>query len=295
MTCPYELGKLIPDLNYGQYHAVKGLRSSHLKLMKRSPAHLVADQLVPKKSTDALEFGALFHSAIENGPKFLDTYVTEPEFSGPTKDGRDSTRSAAAKEAKAQWYAAQKPGTVIVKKAWVDPLIGMLKSAMSHKLVGNLLKNGVRETSLFVDDPETGELLQCRPDFISEKGYMVDIKTTRDGTHPFFYHQIFSSKYPDDPYYILQSAHYSHCARVASLSGVKSDNFIFVAIEKEPPYGITVWPMDIGCLGPGEQWRAHLTALYSKCKKEQNWPCYPEKAKQVSPPEWADLPGEDRS
>lgn len=293
--CKYPLGTLVEGLTYDEYAAVDGLRASHLKTIRRSPAHLVAARRRPKESTEALEFGSLFHKAVENGEKFMDTYVVEPEFTGKTKDGRDSTRSAAAKEARVQWYAELKPGTLVVRKDWVDPLVGMLRSCMSHRLVGNLLRNGVRETSLYVEDPDTGELLQCRPDFISEKGYMVDLKSTRDATHPFFYHQIFSSKYDGDPFYVLQAAHYAHCARVARLSGVRAESFIIVAIEKEDPYGINVWPLDVGCIGPGEQWRAHLTALYARCKRENHWPCYDERAKAVTPPEWVDLPGEDRS
>jgi hypothetical protein len=292
IECKYELNKLIPGLSYEQYAEVGFVRASTLHRMRRSPAHYQAELAHPAPKTEALEFGKLFHFAVENPERFLDTYVLEPEFVGKTKDGKDSTRSAEAKAKREAWYSDQKPGTTIVKRDWADPLVGMLKSCMRHKLVGNLLRNGLREVSCFVEDPETGEGLQFRPDFVSELGYMIDFKTTRNANpnSPFFRNQIFSTRYDEDPMYMLAAAHYTHGAKVARLTGLRSDSMTLIAIEKEYPYGIGIYPLDIGCIGPGEQWRQHLTALYRTCRQTGRWPCYPEKAASVVPPTWVELP-----
>jgi exodeoxyribonuclease VIII len=230
-----------------------------------------------------MEFGSLFHQAIQSPRKFLDTFVEEPVFVGKTQDGKMSTRSKEAKEFKSHWYAGLKPGTVVVKSNWVEPLVGMLNACLKHRLVGSLLSKGVPEGSLFVNDPETGELLQCRPDFIHEDGLWMDFKTTRDATYPFFHRQIFGSK-KDDPFYLLQAAHYTHCGKIAGIGNSKE--FLFVAIEKTAPYGIKTWPLDAGALDAGDEHRKRLTALYSQCKRDNIWPCYDERPETAGIPQW---------
>ena len=282
-----ELNKLHQGLSYEQYAAEPGLRASELKHLMRSPAHLVAAKSKPQEYNEALEFGKLFHLAIENGERFMDMYTIEPEFTGKTKDGKDSTRSSAAKEAKSQWYKELKPGTVVVKNEWHEPLVGMLKAVSEHPKLRPLIKDGVRETSIWAEDPETGIIIKGRPDFISARGHIVDFKTTRDAHPDFFMNQIFSHK-NHSPFYILAAAHYAHLARVTKMC--KEDSFTIVCIEKEPPYGIMIYPLDIGCIGPGEQWRSELTKLYAKCVEEVRWPCYPTLSHRTVPPEWIQLP-----
>lgn len=284
----YEIGKLHKGVAYEDYAGNAGLRASDLKLLKRSPAHWMAAQSAEAEEKEHFEFGKVFHAMIENGEGFLSHYVVEPVFSGKTKDGKDSTRSAAAKEAKEAWHADLKPGAVVVKEKWVQPLLGMMRAIRSHRLVGNLVKNGVRETSLWVTDPETGLQLKCRPDFISEAGFLVDFKTTRNAHPEEFYWDIFGTR---GHFYAMQMAHYAYCLRVAGIS--RGESATIIAVEKEAPYGIMVYPLDVGNLGPGEQWRSHLTALYAKCREKNEWPGYPEAAHPLMTPEHIKLPGED--
>ncbi len=288
-----ELNKLIQGLSYEEYAAIGGLRASDLHELKRTPAHWKAwKDKVPgtDDKSDALQFGKIFHYAVEQPHHFLSNYIVEPEFTGLTKDGKESSRSKEAQDKKKAWYAEQKPGAILVKRAWKDDLLGMLNACLNHKLVGNLIRNGVRETSLVTQDPETGETIQCRPDFISERGFLVDFKTTRNANSPFFYNQIFSSRYHEDPFYVLAAAHYTHCIRVAKLKEVRHDSMTLVAIEKEPPYAIKIWPLDAGCLDIGERWRQFLMRRYAQCKAAGKWPAYPEQAETVMTPEWAEMP-----
>lgn len=288
-----EFNKLIQGLTYEEYAAIGGIRQSDLQELRRTPAHWKAwkDGLRGYDGkSDAREFGKVFHTAVENPELFLDTYVVEPEFTGFTKEGKESSQSKEARDKKKAWYAEQKPGSILVKRKWQDDLLGMLKACTNHGLVGKLIKNGVRETTLVAEDPETGETIQCRPDFISERGFIVDFKTTRNAAHPFFYNQIYSHRYHEDPFYVLAAAHYTHCVRVSKLREVRHDSMTLIAIEKEAPFAIRLWPLDLGCIDVGERWRQHLMKLYAKCKAEGRWPAYPEQAEVVVPPEWAELP-----
>lgn len=286
-----KLGELIHELPYEDYHNFglehKALRSSYLKTLKQSPAHLKYALENPKEETEALRQGKLIHSAFENPEKFMDTYIIEPVFSGYTQKG-DLTTSLNCKEVKTkrdQWYSELQKDALVLSSSDASMIIGMINSVKNHRLAKNLLKNGVREVSGFVQDPETGITLQFRPDFIHESGYIIDLKSTRDASESYFKRQIFS----DFGFmYILQSAHYTYVAKLLGLQ--RSDCFTFIAIEKTPPYGLNVFPLGAAHLEIGERWRAKLTKQYAECLQSNNWPSYDFKAINLEIPQYVELP-----
>jgi len=279
-----ETGVLHLNIPYEQYHAVEALRSGDLAYLMQSPAHLIAHRLANKPPSPAMELGKIFHIGIEEPLKLKELLVVEPTFVGKTKDGRDSERSAEARQKKAEWYASLRKDVIVLNQEEADRMVGMLNAINNHKLVSRLIRDGLRESSGFVEDPETGILLKFRPDLISEKkNYVVDFKTTRNASHQFFINQIFSSR-GNSPFYILNGAHYAHCAKLTK--GCNGDSFIIVAIESEAPFGINVFPLDSYCLEVGEKIRSRLTKLYAECSKSGIWPSYPESAAPVAIPGW---------
>jgi hypothetical protein len=285
---PPEYGKLLEGISYEDYARGPGLRASDLKMLRRSPAHFRAWKDARPKESDALRFGRIFHKAIENGERFLDTMAIEPEFVGLTKDGRESTRSAAAKEKRELWYSDLRPGTMVVTAEEADQIAGMMKSLRDHRLVGKLMSNGVRETSIWVKDPDTGIDLQCRPDFISERGHLCDVKSTRNASRQFFRNEIFSDRNPESPFYALSAAHYCHIARLSR--ACRHEAFHIIAVEKEAPYGVVIYPLDAGCIDVGERHRMPLTRRYAKCVAEGTWPSYDERAVPVEIPGYVEFP-----
>lgn len=276
--------ELIKHLPYPDYAAIPALRAGDLKQMHgKSPRHLQVARKSPDNSTGALAFGKLFHLALECPERFRATYVVEPEFTGKTKDGRDSTRSAAAREAKESWYS-ENAGKPIVARELERDLLGMIESVLSHKRLGAMLKDGISESTLVVTDPETGIDLKCRPDFITPRGHILDLKTTRNASRGFFTAQIFSDR-GQSPFYALQAAHYTHCMKVAKIG--HPDLFVIAAIEKEEPWGIMLYPLDTGGIDVGEAHRAHLTREYAKALSSGVWPCYSEDFETVSVPQYA--------
>lgn len=280
-----EYGKLYHELSYDEYHDVSAglnaLRASHLKHLKKSPAHLKAALDEPRSDTDAFRQGRLVHKFLENPEKFMDTHVVEPTFSGKTKDGKDSTRSAEAKILKTQWYADLKPETLVVRQDDIAMIKGISKAVREHTLIRNMLKEGVSETSLWVKDPQYEVAIACRPDFIAKAGYIVDLKTTRSADQHDFVRDIFS---PHGYHYILQAALYAKCAKLAGLD--RPDSFTFIAIEKEPPFCLNVFPMDHGCLEVGNSYIEKLLPIYAECIQKNTWPGYSDKAIPVEIPQW---------
>lgn len=286
-----ELGRLYQGLTYDEYHKtskeLQALRSSFLKPLRKSPAHLRVAMDEDKKDTEAFRQGRLVHKFLENPEKFMETNVVEPEFVGKTKDGRDSARSAEAKKLKEDWYASLAKDCIVVKKDDIEMIKGISKSVREHTLVRNLLKEGMSETSLWVKDPETEVILACRPDFIAREGYIVDIKTTRSAAEKDFVDDIFGEY---GYHYIMQASLYARCARIAGLQ--RPDSFTFIAIEKEPPYCLNVFPLDHGCLAVGDSYVEKLVKLYAECLNSGNWPGYSNKAIPVMIPTWVGWDGE---
>jgi hypothetical protein len=278
--------ELVIGVPYEQYAAEPGFRASWLNKLKISPQHFLAMKNQEDEDTPAKRLGRLIHSVFENGEKFMDTYIVEPKFTGKTKDGKESARSGEAIQAKKDWYASLDAEAVVVTSEELEVLVGIANQVKNSRLLTNMLKGSVRESSLWVDDPETGVLLQCRPDFVTASGYIVDIKSTRQNARD-FPGDIFSDKY-GKRFYVLSAAHYVHCARVAKLS--KTDSITLLAVETHAPFGFIPYVLDIGCLGPGEQWRSHLMSIYAECLKTGVWPGYPDEVQGLVPPEYVSLP-----
>lgn len=289
----FEFGKLYQEWSYEQYDAkcreLQALRSSHLKPLRKSPAHLRARLEGSMAESEAFRQGKLVHKFLENPEKFMETHVVEPKFVGKTKDGRDSERSAEAKVAKAQWYSDLKDGTIVLREDDVPMIKGIARTVREHGMVRNLLKEGVSETSLWVQEVVNGVAvsLACRPDFIAKQGYIIDLKTTRSAHPDDFISDIFSDK---GYHYILQASLYARCARLAGLA--RPDSFTFVAIEKEPPYCLNVFPLDHGCLAVGDSYVDKLVETYAQCIDTGKWPGYSNKAVPVTIPTWVGWGGD---
>ncbi len=281
-----ELNKLHIGLNYETYAAEPGFRSSWLHKLKVSPQHFQATLNQPDEDTPAKKLGRLVHSIFENGEQFIDLMKVQPTFTGLTKDGRPSTQSAEAKQAKKEWFSSLPKDTIVVTQDELEILIGIANQVKNSRLLTNMLKGSVRESSLWVKDPATDLLLKIRPDFVMQSGWIADLKTTRLYAKD-FPREIFSDKY-NSRFYILNAAFYVHCAKLAGLS--KSDNITMISLETFPPYGFKCFNLDMGCLSIGFQWVDHLLKQYAECLASNKWPGYTEEVTGLAPPEFPPLP-----
>lgn len=277
---PIEMNKLIPSVPFEIYKQSEGINASGLKEILRSPAHYFEHRFnrVDEKETPALLFGKLFHFAVLEPKLFQDNYVVEPIFEGLTLKGEMSTQSKAAKEKRVEWFMGLKKGAIVVPKEFSEKLLRMAQKILSHKIASKILAEGVRETTLWWIDPETGVLCKGRPDFISEKWGLIDLKTTMDARQDAFLRDI--RKYDYD----LQVGHY--CAGARATQVCRSDVFTFIVIEKDPPYEIAVYPAGASILARGERQREKATKLFAECKRTNIWPGYNHEARVIEHPDW---------
>jgi hypothetical protein len=289
----YPFNQLVSGLTYDEYAGncaqIRALRSSQLKVLMKSPRHLKVKMDEPEEPSDAMAFGSIVHLLFENPWKFMDLHVVEPVFQGRTQKGELTTSSNCkeVKEKRAAWREKLPKDAIVLKAEDAERIYSIHNTLKEKKLISNILKDGIKEQSLWVKDPETGVALACRPDFITAKGHVIDIKTTRDASPNFFLNEIFSNR-GYSQFYVLQAAHYTHCLKTAGISDGKS--FLFIAMENQSPFEMRVFPLDEGALDAGDSWRQKLTKTYADCLMSDRWPRFDDTAFPTSLPSWFNDP-----
>lgn len=251
-----------------EYHAHGAVGSSSLRtLLEKSPAHYIYEKNNPAESTPAQAFGTAIHAAILEPKLFLENVVIEPVFSGK---GSVSER--------ALWHL-ENHGKLILKGEQHDQINGILNSLSAHSIASKYISSGSSEESLFWHDHDTKIICKARPDFVREGHILVDIKTTRDASFKGFQASIAGYGYH------IQAAMYLDAA--TAVYGQEFDEFIIVAVEKEPPYAINIFLIDEDAIREGRALYMSALKTLNECFKKNVFPAYAEAIKSVSLPSWS--------
>lgn len=274
------------DEPFEEYLADKScISSSSLKRILKSPSHYLADLAgyVEEEESDAFRFGRAAHMMILEPDRFKSLYVVEPEFTGFTKDGKMSARSDAAKKKRQEWHEQQSPNALIIKESEMEHLINMAEKLMDHPQASGILRNGRPEVSGRFIHKETGVSCKIRPDYIrldaGGQFSIADIKTTKDATEGLF--STDAAKFR----YILQLAFYHD--GVAQIMGHEAEAVAFIAIEKRPPYSVSLYWMEKEDIELGRAWYEHALKTYVRCVKENRWPGPQREGQMLRLPNWA--------
>lgn len=237
-----------------EYNAAPGIRRSALWKLTKSPAHFKWELDHPAEPTPALVFGAAAHCAVLT-PELFESQYAVTDFDMRTKEG---------KAAKA---AAIEAGKTLLTTAQAEAVMGIARSVREDPFAGRLLA-GKHETPYFWTDDVTGEACKCRTDSETDVGgthYIVDLKTCGDaGTEAFMRDAL---KYG----YHVQAAMYSEGVKAAT--GQESA-FVFISVEKEPPYAVNILQCDEAFLLYGMDEYRYLMGIYHACMERNEWPAY---------------------
>ncbi|BCD61721.1 exodeoxyribonuclease VIII [Nitratiruptor phage NrS-5] len=148
-----------------EYRAVDAISSSDLDYLDTNP-YLFSLGIRPQKKSKAMEFGTLVHSLTLEPEKFDEEYAVE-DFEGCHLN----KNTKAYKEAKAEWL--QNVGNrKIVSKDDFEKAKEIADRA--RKLIEPF--DGVAEESHFTNWNEHIKV-KCRPDFLTNDGLLIDLKT----------------------------------------------------------------------------------------------------------------------
>lgn len=229
-----KLGKITEK----EYNEISAVRNSELGNIEKSWEHykLGTDR------TEAMIFGTAFHMYILEEPVFWENFIVAPKYDGRTTEG---------KKIKAQLDEQALAGKDILRSDDFDTIVKMKTALLSHPMAKNILHRSENEGAYTA----TLEGVECKAKLdLENKGYFFDLKTCQDASFNGFRKSIGTYRYD------RQAAFYSD---VAVKNGLPFTGFVFVAIEKEPPYSVGCWMMDEATIDLG---RASYKRVLNKYK-----------------------------
>lgn len=257
----------------GIYHAHPALSHSRLKLMGRSPAHFLHHITAERETSEALDFGKLFHASI------LEPETVEHEFA-VLPDSIDRRTKVGKAEYAAFIESAQ--GRTVVTQDQKD-LAERMAEAISldpsaNEIVFDAVATGrIEEAHVWTDGIHSIER-KAKMDAVLKDGSVLDIKTTSDASPSAFSRSILSYGYH------TQAAFY---ADAMLASGTEMRRFVIVAIEKTPPFAIGVYVLDRPAIDAGRRRVDEWISTYLDCKSRNVWPGYTPSPRLISIPTWA--------
>lgn len=265
------------DMANESYHASPGISNSGLGDLEKSPAHYYAWHLDPNRpprpeKAGQLE-GNLAHCAVLEPDEFDKRYIVGPDVNRNTKVWKE--------------FVAEHSDKTAIKPAQYETAMRQRDSVWSLPDIRDALSKGMAEVSAFWDDPETGVLCRCRPDFVHEAGsgvVLIDLKTYSSAAPSEFRLQAARKRYH------RQDAYYTDGYGVAS--GQKVLAFIFVAVETEWPYAACASMLDDASRQAGRALYQTGLRLYADCMARNEWPSYSQAIELISLPAYA--LGDDR-
>lgn len=269
-----DTGGVVPGLPSELYHRreIGVVSKSALDRVARSPAHYKAwvDGTLPDEDTPAMRFGRAFHCAILEPERFAEEYVTEPDFG----DCRSSKNRAKRDE----WRAANGARTAISDDD-LETISAMRAAILAHPIAGKMIRDGQPELTVRWTDSETGLKCKCRADYYVKRLRMVaDLKSCQDASEEAFRKDV--AKYR----YMVQDALYRAGFEAA---GEPIQHFVFLAVEKAPPYAVAVYSLDAEGVGKGYSLARRDMATMAECLNKDEWPGYPPGIRTISLPPWA--------
>lgn len=257
------------DISNEEYHASEGLSSSAINLILDCPRKYYYKYILKRdfEQTDAMAFGSMFHAYILEREKFKEQYFIVRDMPRAGSKGRlELEKKAFPKE--------------IIKLDDFYELFHMKQSLHELPNFKRMLSNGEAEKSIYWQEPETGVILKCRPDFFNTKVACVfDLKTTKSASVTEFSKSIYNYGY------YIQAA-----LQIDGLKAVFGVDYssVNIAIEKVPPYLVGAYRMEESAIEMGRFQYKRACRRFLECKQNNKWPGYSEKIEPIALPYWVE-------
>lgn len=261
-----------PDVYYQRELGV--VSKSALDLYARAPAlYRTWVDGREEEPTPAMILGNAVDCAAFEPDRYERAYAVAPDFG--------DCRKTANRDARDAWRATHK-GMIHLSAEDGRTVDGMVWALRTHPISGRILaaKDGLRQITLRWDDAQHGLVCKGRPDYyVPSLGLVADLKTTQDATAQEFRRSVASYGYH------RQEAFYRD-----GFSAVDTpvDHFVFIAIEKEPPYLIAVYQLDERAVEIGRRWVRDQMKRFTLSVVTDVWDGLPPTIQQIGLPKWAE-------
>ena len=243
-----------------EYHGYReAISKSRLANMSVCPAYFKWCEDNPTEPSEDMVIGSAFHKIVLEPETFDKEFMIMPHFDRRTKEGRLGYENLMNK--------VQGNAITLITKEQYDTICGMRDSIMSNPYAKKLINGNIEQSMYFTDDLTKVEC-KCRPDVwrkVADRVVITDLKSAKSVMPNEFMRDCV--KY----HYDLQTAMYRDGA--SKVLGVPKDNidFVFIAVEKKPPYLLNIMQADTYVIQKGEADFREYIGTYKECLETQNW------------------------
>ena len=243
-----------------EYHSYKeAISKSRLSRMSVCPKYFKWCEDNPQKKSDELLEGSAFHKLVLEPDTFDDEFVVAPHFDRRTKVGK-------------QEYAdfckmVEETGKEVLTDEQYEMICGMRDSVVANPYSAKLIKGNIEQSMYFTDDM-TGVACKVRPDVwreVTDGLVIIDLKSTRSALPTDFARDVVKFNYD------LQAYMYSYGVSKIFNVPMEKISFVFIAVEKKPPYLVNVMQAHSTVLEKGSADFREYIGMYAECKSTGNW------------------------
>ena len=241
-----------------EYHGYReAISKSRLANMSVCPAYFKWCEDNPTEPSEDMVLGSAFHKIVLEPETFGDEFAVMPNFDGRTTQGKLLKKQ----------FKETKGNKQVITQDQYDTICGMRDSIMSNPYAKKLINGNIEQSMYFTDDLTKVEC-KCRPDVwrkVADRVVITDLKSAKSVMPNDFMRDCV--KY----HYDLQTAMYRDGA--SKVLGVPKDNidFVFIAVEKKPPYLLNIMQADTYVIQKGEADFREFIGTYAECMQTQNW------------------------
>ncbi len=218
------------------------------------------------KSTSAMDEGSAVHCRLGEPHLFARDFASKPKG-----------MSFASKEGKA-WKAANKEKTIISAE-FAEDLKTIEQKFLDSSAAKYYEAEGDVEKSFFWDIEGNDRGGKCRPDWISkDRKTIVDLKTTISAERKSFQRSIINYGYH------ISAAWYMW--GIELVTGIKPEEFIWIAIEKKAPFGIGIYKADPELLEYGSELCKEALTKINEWDRTNYYPSHTEGVESIGLPPW---------
>jgi hypothetical protein len=256
-----------PNLPIKDYHKSAGLSKTGACHLSRSPRtfQYFIDSHPASKPGKSLVTGSIFHLLMEGA--FEDECLVGPEVKDKRqKEWKDFVRNNSEK--------------LCLTPSEARDVFRMREALLSYGPAEDLLSQPGRfECSFYWNDPGTGELCKCRPDWISENLLtIIDFKSCQDATEAAFVRAAERYHYHVSAAMTMDGVH--------AATGIRPDRYIFLAIEPHAPYLTAAYEATADDIERGRTLVRRSLATLKRCVDSGVWPGLPEEIRPLDVSRW---------
>lgn len=256
-----------------EYFASPRISCSDLKELLAAPAkfRFAKDNPSVRRETPDMRFGKLFHQAVLEPAEFAQKTALWDAANGSTRT-----------KAYAEFYdKMSQQGKKVLDRDEAYQIDAMITSIRKHKFVADALDHSksLKEQTLFWTNKEFDVDCRAKIDLINpEMKLILDIKTTSDASPDGFGKSVVNYKYDLQAlWYLMGAKEYFN----------ESFQFIFLAVEKNPPYLFTLQYATFDDMVFAAEMAKTALERYVKSKAVDFWEGYPSEIIPVKRPAWA--------